>query len=775
MECLILNSFEYFPTQPPINTPFITAFLKKNGIKCTQLDLNIEVWDYLLSPSLIKELTYNSEYAKYCEKVHVPNMNYEEFTDKKKYLLSSIDTIKSYYQDKKIFYDTYALAWANERIREFQYLFYYSNGILLDNLYTTYSFYDELHFSFSGMNNFSCDNQKNPFIGIFEDILSAKLKDSVPPVILIEALYAVQFPHLATLTKVLKKLYPNSHICFSGFGFDQLVFARIKHSLKSNPLAFLGFDSIFMVRNDHALLTLVNNILSGIEINTIPSLAVNCKSTDNIINEKPLFEQYTKQKVVPDYEDIEFNRYFSPHRVIIERYSNRCYWYQCAYCSINAFKGRNVSLTKDEFLQRINTYYEKYEVKHLFLLDEAATPEQASEIAECFGKSTYDFTWSLRTRIDKGLDRKTLQFMYDTGCRELWMGLESPSPAVLTLMNKTKDPVDYINQLRRIIQMASEIGIGLHFCLLFGFPGETLEDHAITLNFFKDEYESLKRIPCFISFNVFLLTPFSKVWKKPELYNIKINDASEDRCCMEDIEFSVNYQTDSERKKYFESINDTILEISKILSPNKKYLNLWNAITDSCLELLFKEHFQTYNPFIDYEFDNEKEKIAEPYKQFNITFVDNEYVVNHWPEIEMAFQTAFENCEFTDCFTVSRPAEHSLLGATGKFGRVYDHILAKSEDGKILGGLFCIPKNRKQGEFICDLGWFFTSPHISPINRIKIGDKIMELVHECLKGMGFTHVITEMGTQGGAEYMARRFNYVHEPVEGKTNRWMKML
>ncbi|WP_102275098.1 radical SAM protein [Cytobacillus massiliigabonensis] len=773
MECLVLSSFEYFPTQPPINTPFITAFLKKNGINSTQLDMNIEVWDYLLSPGFIKELTYNSGYSKYCDELNVPNMNFEEFNYKKNYLLSSIDTIKSYYRNKEIFYDTYALAWANERIREFKYLFYYSYGILVDNLKTTYSFDNELHFSFSGMDNFSSDNQSNPFIRIFENILSAKLKDSAPPVILIEALYAVQFPHLATLTKVLKRLYPNSHICFSGFGFDQLVFARIKHSLKNNHLSFLGFDSIFMVRNDHALLSLVNHILNGKEINTIQSLAVNCQSTDNIINEKPLYEQYTKQSVLPDYEDIEFNRYFSPHRVIIERYSNRCYWYKCNYCSINAFKGRNVSLTKDEFLLRINTYYEKYEVNHIFLLDEAATPDQAREIAESFGESPYEFIWSLRTRIDKGLDKETLQLMYDSGCRELWMGLESPSPTVLNLMNKTKDPVDYVNQVRRIIQMASEIGIGLHFCLLFGFPGETIDDHEITLNFFKDEYKPLKRIPCFISFNVFFLTPFSKVWKEPEFYNIKITDVSEDRCCMDDIEFSVSNQTALEREKYFESINNTILEISNILSPNKKYLNLWESITDSCLELLFKEHFQTGSPFFDYQLD--KGKVAECYEQFNITFVDNESVVNHWSEIEMAFQTAFENSEFIDSFTVSRPAEHSLLGATGKLGRVYEHILAKSDDGKIIGGLFCIPKNRKQGEFICDLGWFFTSPDISHINRIKVGDKIMELVHERLKDRGFTHVITEMGTQSGANYMARRFNYVHEPVEGKINRWMKVL
>lgn len=775
MDCLILSSFESFPTQPPINTPFITAFLKKNEINCTQLDLNVEVWDYLLSPNLIKELTYNSEYTKYCDKVNVPNMTYEEFNYKRNYLLSSIETIKRYYQDQKIFYDTHALAWANERIKEFQYLFYYSYGILLDNLYTTYPFDDELHLSFSRMDNFSYDNQKNPFIGIFEKVLSAKLKDSAPPVILIEALYAFQFPHLATLTKVLKKLYPNSHICFSGFGFDQLVFARIKHSLKNNHLAFLGFDSIFMVRNDDSLLTFVNHILSGKEINSIQSLAVNCKSTENIVSEEPLVEKYTKQIVVPDYDDIEFNRYFSPHPVIIEKYSNRCFWCKCTYCSINAFKGRNVSLTTDEFLQRINTYYEKYGVKHLFLLDEAATPEQARDIAESFRNSPYDFIWSLRTRIDKGFDRETLQLMYDSGCRELWMGLETTSPTVLKLMKKTKDPVEYVNQSRRIVEMASEIGIGLHFCLLFGFPGETLEDHEITLNFFKDASVTLRKIPCFVSFNVFLLTPFSPVWKNPELYNVKISDASVDRCNMEDIEFSISNQTDSERKIYFESIDNTIKEISKILSPNKKYLNLWKSVADSCHELLVKEHFQTVNPFMDYEFDNEKGKIAERHKDFNIKFVDNEYVVNHWPEIEMAFQTAFENSEFLDCYTVSRPAEHSLLGATGKSGRVYEHILAKSEDGKILGGLFCIPKNRKQGELICDLGWFFTSPDISSINRIRIGDKIMELAHEHVKNMGFTSVITEMGTQNGANYMNRRFNYVHEPLEGKINRWMKVL
>ena len=64
------------------------------------------------------------------------------------------------------------------------------------------------------------------------------------------------------------------------------------------------------------------------------------------------------------------------------------------------------------------------------------------------------------------------------GLEELWLGLESISPAVRDRMDKgVSQPV-----IERIVRDASEVGIRVRALCILGYPGESIEEARATLD-----------------------------------------------------------------------------------------------------------------------------------------------------------------------------------------------------------------------------------------------------------------------------------------------------
>ena len=87
-----------------------------------------------------------------------------------------------------------------------------------------------------------------------------------------------------------------------------------------------------------------------------------------------------------------------------------------------------------------------------------------------------DFTWGCLTRI--GLDGGDLQYMYDSGCRWIFVGMESGSPEMLRRIHKNMD----FNKIDEFFQSCREIGIRSLGSYIIGFPDETEEQLRDTVN-----------------------------------------------------------------------------------------------------------------------------------------------------------------------------------------------------------------------------------------------------------------------------------------------------
>ncbi len=132
------------------------------------------------------------------------------------------------------------------------------------------------------------------------------------------------------------------------------------------------------------------------------------------------------------------------------------------------------------------------------------------ELMRMMIRKGYGFRWNSYLRSDHA-DAECLDLMRDSGCEGVFLGVESGSDQMLKAMNKTSRRADYL----RVISQLRVRGIITHANLIVGYPGETLETLADTI----DLIETAR--PDFYRAQLWYCDPSTPVWKRREELQIK--------------------------------------------------------------------------------------------------------------------------------------------------------------------------------------------------------------------------------------------------------------
>jgi len=171
---------------------------------------------------------------------------------------------------------------------------------------------------------------------------------------------------------------------------------------------------------------------------------------------------------------------------------------------------------------------------------------------------------------------------------------------------------------------------------------------------------------------------------------------------------------------------------------------------------------------------NDEMIVKSQRREYRIEVVDHEYVLSRWREIEEILYRVFAESTFNGSFGRTRPAEHTYKMVTEPYQEGIKHVMALDSNNDILGAFFAIPAYQPPGKEDCDLGWMFTI-ELHRRFRHEVMDAIVNKVHEVTKSAGFKRIITEMGTEAGAKFLSKKYNYIHTPTENQHNRWTKEL
>lgn len=118
------------------------------------------------------------------------------------------------------------------------------------------------------------------------------------------------------------------------------------------------------------------------------------------------------------------------------------------------------------------------EARSIFFEDDTLTAQKSRclELAEAIGQRKLTIPWEANSRVD--VDHETMQRIRAAGCRELCVGFESGSQAVLDRMHKGTR----IERMHAFMRNARRAGVLVHGCFMFGFPDETAADVRLTMD-----------------------------------------------------------------------------------------------------------------------------------------------------------------------------------------------------------------------------------------------------------------------------------------------------
>lgn len=207
-----------------------------------------------------------------------------------------------------------------------------------------------------------------------------------------------------------------------------------------------------------------------------------------------------------DYSDIIARDYPSKKVLFPLMISRECYYKRCMFCdnyTAGADKGR--FRTADRVIADIKNATQICGATYFRFIDDALPLNCARVLAQEIVNQKISISWGANARCEKLLlNDSVVQLLKESGCKLLFLGLESGSDYVLNLMNKGFT----LDRSRSIIKKLHSAGIAVHASFLFGFPGERQSDVAETCAFIMDNLAYLD----VVEINFFTLTADSRIY-----------------------------------------------------------------------------------------------------------------------------------------------------------------------------------------------------------------------------------------------------------------------
>lgn len=251
-------------------------------------------------------------------------------------------------------------------------------------------------------------------------------------------------------------------------------------STLTNP-TFLGHGCDFVVHGEGEL-TIQHIIEYYNGVRTLDNLkGISYKKENQIIEATPQDLIINLDELpFPDRSQININSYynyfiFEMKKPYITAIASRGCIYRCNYCTsckLWSYKYRQRSV--DNVLAEIDEVIDKYNVKYISFIDDVfgVSNNWVEEFCTKLIERPYKIRWMaiLHPFSFRNDTEKILKLMRKSGCGTLSFGLQSANPEILKNINRHPDEPE---QLKKILQIANELGFMTSVAYIFGLPGDT--------------------------------------------------------------------------------------------------------------------------------------------------------------------------------------------------------------------------------------------------------------------------------------------------------------
>jgi anaerobic magnesium-protoporphyrin IX monomethyl ester cyclase len=476
---------DYDHNYPPLGTPALSAFLKKNGFACSQVDLNLGYRDFLAS--------------------HVSGPIPVGREERLFFLKPLLEKFFSHNLKKKYYSDF--LPGGDDGL--FPRLPYGNN--------TNSSFYFcERLLSSEYLWQYLEDKDENTFYQFYRDWgIVSSLAEGHIDLLGISVISPTQAIAGLTLGLLVKKALPRIHVNIGG----QWPTLYREAILRKREL-FRCFDSVVVFEGEHALCELAKRLAGGRSIYSIPNVVTVDTVSGGAVTGK---EEKMDLLPCPDFDGLVLKDYDGSKDGQISltfETSRGCYWSKCAYCvdlplPKPAYRAKSAELVVNDMKE----LKKRYNAQYLLFGDPGLSPRQMREISLKMTEESIEMEWWTMARLDPGFNREVFDRAHAAGLRQVNFGFESASDRICRLMDKGNQR----ERSSRIIRDCAQAGIKVDLQTMVGLPGESFEDGMETIDFLVSHKEFISSV----TFNTYYLTPANYVYLDPAKYGIEYENRTE--------------------------------------------------------------------------------------------------------------------------------------------------------------------------------------------------------------------------------------------------------
>jgi radical SAM PhpK family P-methyltransferase len=288
--------------------------------------------------------------------------------------------------------------------------------------------------------------------------------------------YVVNLP-VNEMVEFIRKHNPKVKIIVGG----PLVSNHARHNKGEEFKAALddmGAD-IYVIegQGETTLSDIVTCLKAGADLSTVPNIVYfeegTLKRTKVVAENNSLDENYINWQGFPEEQ---------LGSTIQTRTARSCA-FKCSFCNYPTRAGALTLTSTDVLEKELDSILELGDVKNVVFIDDTFNVPfpRFKEICRMMIKRKYPFNWFSYFRCSNS-DEEAIELMRESGCKGVFLGIESGSPTILKNMNKAATIEKYsqgINWLR-------QNGILTFGSFIVGFPGETAETVQETIDFIQE-------------------------------------------------------------------------------------------------------------------------------------------------------------------------------------------------------------------------------------------------------------------------------------------------
>ncbi|WHZ15219.1 MAG: hypothetical protein OJF52_002060 [Nitrospira sp.] len=517
MKVMLIFPPDWFPSEPYLSLPSLTAVLRQAGHQVIQKDINLEMYDWYFSEDFLKKVLRKVPQQLDRLRKLAKKRELEEWEQDLQLTLCDLtrqridDLIKKAEKAKaiirgEVFYEIDQLEWAIHVFREVTSVIsmvYAPARICMPPMETDLSY--KVFVSHEVMDAVN-DTQVNIYRDVFEHLVKPAIEAEQPDVIGISIVLQQQMFSTMTFCALIKQQFPHIHVTIGGN-----TVTRLRDVLPQSPL-FQYFDSAVVYEGETAFVQLVSAVGAKRSLADVPNTIY--KDETGVHTSPTSYAEDMALLPPPDFDGLPLEKYFVPTKILPYLATRGCYWGRCEFCDHGeGYTAGYRSKKIQDILAEIRHLRDRYGARHFHFTDESYPPALFRKLAHGLIDSNMGIVWTTHMRFEKSLlEDQVWQDARDSGCKYLHFGYESGNERVLKLMDKATTT----EVITKHLQLSANAGIWNHCMGFFGFPGETREEAWSSVEFLeanKDYVHSL-------GFGTFDLGRHNPVAKNPEKFGV---------------------------------------------------------------------------------------------------------------------------------------------------------------------------------------------------------------------------------------------------------------